>query len=112
MPLVCGGCEKGVEGNSGVEIGLPGENHIAGRNVGGDGEVEFLAVGRTPAVTVRTISFEGGGYLEGLAAIDGEADLTGSAVVVAAAGQAVRIQSVFPHACCDSGVECVVGPLT
>lgn len=68
---------------------LPGKDDVAGWNVGWDGEIKGLAVGAFAAVAVRTVTLVGGGDLEGLAGVDGEADLAGAAPVVADAGQAV-----------------------
>jgi len=69
---------------------LPGKDDVAGRDVGWDSEIEGLAVGAFAAVTVRAVALVGGGDLEGLAGVDGEADLAGAAPVVADAGQAVE----------------------
>lgn len=86
---------RGVHGILGIGVyvceaeDVPGKHHVAGRNIGRDGKGKGLAVCSLAALAVRAVAVVGGGDLEGLAGVDGEADLAGAAPVVADAGQAV-----------------------
>lgn len=89
-----GGAIAGVDGDGSavhvefllaVEPG-PGEDGVAGGDIGGDVEVEVLLAGVFAALAVGAVALPGRGDLEGFAFVDGEADLAGPAVVVADAG--------------------------
>ena len=69
-----------------VEPG-PGEDDIAGRNVGRNVEVKVLQAGVLAALAMGAVALPGCRDLEGIALVDGEADLAGSAVVIADAGE-------------------------
>lgn len=95
LPLACFASYTRSKIDGGLEgwgQDSPRKDDVPGRNVGRDGEVEGLAVGAFAAVAVRAVAWVGGGDLEGLAGVDGEADLAGAAPVVAYASQAVQYE--------------------
>lgn len=49
-------------------------------------ELEFLILGLNAAVAMRTVALIARRHMEGLAVIDGKADLTATTVVIAAQG--------------------------
>ena len=69
-----------------VEPG-PAEDDIARGHISRDVEVEVLKRGVLTSLAVRAVAFPGGSDLPCVALVDGEADLAGSAVVVADTGQ-------------------------
>lgn len=62
---------------------VPCKDYFSGRDVGWYCEIEGLSRCGLASLAVRTVAFEGSGDLECFALVNTEADLAGSAVVVA-----------------------------